>query len=116
MEITRGLERDGEAIWLHVEDDGIGMSERTITTSLLDFGKSFWISDAVMQEFSGLIAKGLSATGRFDVGFFSVFVLGGAGVKRNPYKNREWSLFRPAQHASKGTVALRYINKRSFIF
>lgn len=59
-----------------MEDDGIGMSERTITTSLLDFGKSFWSSDAVMQEFAGLLAKGLSATGRFGVGFFSVFVLG----------------------------------------
>ena len=76
MEITRGLERDGEAIWLHVEDDGIGMSERTITTPLLDFGKSFWSSDAVMQEFPGFGAKGLSATGRFGVGFFSVFILG----------------------------------------
>jgi hypothetical protein len=42
MEITVDSIRDGEAIWLHVEDDGIGMSERTITTSLLDFGKSFW--------------------------------------------------------------------------
>ena len=76
MEITRGLERDGEAIWLHVEDDGIGMSERTITTPLLDFGKSFWSSDGVMQEFPGFGAKGLSATGRFGVGFFSVFILG----------------------------------------
>src|SRR5450755_3996049 len=72
--VTIRTEPDGH--WLDVEDDGIGMSERTMTGSLLDFGKSFWTSDAIKLEFPGLIAKGMSATGRFGVGFSSVFMLG----------------------------------------
>jgi hypothetical protein len=65
-----------DGYWLEVEDDGIGMSERTMTGSLLDFGRSFWTSDAIKLEFPGLVAKGMVATGRFGVGFFSVFMLG----------------------------------------
>ena len=67
---------DADGYWLDVEDDGVGMSERTMTGSLLDFGKSFWTSDAIKLEFPGLVAKGMAATGRFGVGFFSVFMLG----------------------------------------
>ena len=62
--------------WLHIEDDGVGMSERVLTGPLLDFGQSFWSSTAVQQEFPGLISKGLSPIGKFGIGFFSVFLLG----------------------------------------
>lgn len=70
------LSEDQGVFWLHIEDDGIGMSERTLTNSLLDFGKSFWASDAVKEEFPGLLSKGLEPTGKFGIGFFSVFMLG----------------------------------------
>jgi Histidine kinase-, DNA gyrase B-, and HSP90-like ATPase len=70
--------RDGEGYWLEVEDNGVGMSRRTLTDSLLDFGRSFWTSAAVREEFPGLLAKGLTTTGRFGVGFYSVFMLGDA--------------------------------------
>jgi hypothetical protein len=70
------IREESDGYWLDVEDDGIGMSERTMTGSLLDFGRSFWTSDAVKLEFPGLVAKGMAATGRFGVGFFSVFMLG----------------------------------------
>lgn len=73
--IVRLAERDGEH-WLEVEDDGVGMSERTITGTLLDFGRSFWTTDDVQREFPGLMAKGMSPTGKFGIGFFSVFMLG----------------------------------------
>jgi hypothetical protein len=62
--------------WLEVEDNGVGMSESTLTGALLDFGKPFWSGEAVVREFPGLLAKGMSATGRFGIGFFSVFMLG----------------------------------------
>ena len=65
-----------DGMWLDVEDDGIGMSQRTMADALLDFGTSFWAGDAVRQEFPGLVAKGMTATGRFGIGFFSVFMLG----------------------------------------
>jgi len=64
------------ATWVDVEDDGIGMSSSVLTGALLDFGKSFWGSAAMRREFPGLQSKGLKPTGRFGIGFFSVFMLG----------------------------------------
>lgn len=74
--VTVSLRKEPDGYWLDVEDDGVGMSERTMTGPLLDFGKSFWTSDAIKMEFPGLVAKGMSATGKFGVGFFSIFMLG----------------------------------------
>jgi hypothetical protein len=66
----------GSSRWLEVEDDGIGMSERVMTGPLLDFGNSFWKSSIVREEFPGLIALGMQPTGKFGIGFFSIFMLG----------------------------------------
>ena len=74
--VTIKIKEESDGYWLDVEDDGVGMSERTMTGSLLDFGRSFWTSDAIKLEFPGLVAKGMVATGRYGVGFFSVFMLG----------------------------------------
>jgi len=68
---------DQDKKWgLEVEDEGIGMSPTVLTGALLDFGKSFWRSPSVRREFPGLVAKGLQSTGRYGIGFFSVFMLG----------------------------------------
>ncbi len=74
--ITVGLLREGDNVWLVVEDSGIGMSEQVLTGPLLDFGTSFWRSPQAMEEFPGLMAAGMHAIGRFGIGFFSVFMLG----------------------------------------
>ena len=63
------------SIWLNVEDDGIGMSERTLTGPLLDFGISSWGSEFLQSEFPGLVGKNPRQTGRYGIGFFSVFML-----------------------------------------
>ena len=60
---------------LQIDDDGIGMSEKTLTGDLMDFGKSFWRSARASQEFPGIQASGLSPAGRFGIGFFSVFMI-----------------------------------------
>jgi hypothetical protein len=73
--IVRLAERNG-GYWLDIEDNGVGMSERTLTNTLLDFGNSFWAGDGVQVEFPGLMARGMSPTGKFGIGFFSVFMLG----------------------------------------
>jgi hypothetical protein len=73
---TVTIKEQNGAWWLEILDNGIGMSERTLTDNLLDFGRSFWQTDAVRREFPGLLAKGLSPIGRFGIGFFSIFVLG----------------------------------------
>jgi hypothetical protein len=62
--------------WLDVQDDGVGMSRRVLTGTLLDFGRSLWGGEGVRQEFPGLVSRGMQATGRFGIGFFSVFMLG----------------------------------------
>jgi hypothetical protein len=69
-------DKDGgrESLWLHVEDDGIGMSERCLTGPLLEFGTSYWSSNLARIEFPGLTGGALRQTGRYGVGFFSVLM------------------------------------------
>jgi hypothetical protein len=62
--------------WLEVADTGIGMNEERLTGALIDFGNSFWTGGAVACEFPGLLSQGFRATGRYGIGFFSVFMLG----------------------------------------
>lgn len=66
-------ERDGEQFILFF-DNGIGMSEAVLTGPFLDFGQSFWGTGLMNREFPGLAAKGFKSTGRFGIGFYSVFM------------------------------------------
>ncbi|HEY0636367.1 MAG TPA: ATP-binding protein [Pseudonocardiaceae bacterium] len=75
VRVTLRLAED-EAWWLCVEDNGIGMSSRVLSTTLLDFGRSYWGSQLMRQEHPGLAASGFRATGRYGIGFYSVFMLG----------------------------------------
>lgn len=59
---------------LDVEDNGIGMSERILTRALLDFGKSFWRSELLQEEYPGIHGGFVDARGRYGIGFFSVFM------------------------------------------
>ena len=70
------LGRDDQGPWVEVEDTGIGMSEAVLTGPLLDFGTTYWGSDLMREEHEGLWAKGFEPTGRFGIGFFSVFMWG----------------------------------------
>lgn len=75
VKLTIEESSDG-ASWLHVDDSGLGMSERVLVDTLLDFGSSFWMSSQIQEEYPGLISKGLKPTGKFGIGFFSTFLLG----------------------------------------
>lgn len=59
---------------LEIEDNGIGMSERVLTTALLDFGFSFWKSAAARREFPGLQSNVDRLRGKYGIGFFSIFM------------------------------------------
>ncbi len=72
--LVRVFEADLEW-YLEVVDDGIGMSKEVLTGPLLDFGCSFWTSDFVLREFPGLLASEFNPTGKFGIGFFSVFMI-----------------------------------------
>ena len=70
---------------LQVDDNGVGMSQTTLTTDLLDFGRSFWASERAAREFPGVHASGYTPTGRFGIGFFSIFM---AATKVNVFSRR----------------------------
>jgi len=74
--ITIRLGQDNQQWWLEVEDEGIGMSESVLRGPLLDFGMSYWNSELAMKERPGLRSSDFEPTGKFGIGFFSVFMLG----------------------------------------
>lgn len=75
--ITIKINKDQEGqLWLSVSDEGIGMTERAIRENLLDFGKSYWGSPAMLEEQPGLMSTDFSSTGKYGIGFYSVFMLG----------------------------------------
>lgn len=76
--VTVSVEQNTKAdTWyLHVEDNGIGMSATCIREYLLNFGGSYWTSDLVRIEHPGLIASGIKQSARFGIGFFSTFMVG----------------------------------------
>ena len=65
---------DGSHYVLQIDDDGVGMSARTLCEDLLDFGRSFWASERASEEFPGIHAFGHSPRGRFGIGFLSIFM------------------------------------------
>ncbi len=67
---------DANGTYIEISDNGVGMSSLVMTQSLLDFGQSFWGTNLMHKEFPLLEAKGYSSTGKYGIGFFSVFMLG----------------------------------------
>ena len=84
-QLTIRIKKKQNAYILQVDDDGVGMSKKTLVTDLLDFGKSFWGSQRVVQEFPGLLSAGFSSIGQFGIGFFSIFM---AAEKVNVFSRR----------------------------
>ena len=72
--VVRLLRRSPTSWVLQVDDDGVGMSSTTLTTDLLDFGRSFWIRERAAREFPGIHASGYTPIGCFGIGFFSIFM------------------------------------------
>jgi len=68
--------RDDRGYWIEVEDTGIGMSPEVLAGPFLDFGTSFWGSGMMHKELPGLESKGYVSTGKYGIGFFSVFMWG----------------------------------------
>ena len=80
------LARSSAHWWLEVADTGVGMDEERLTGALVDFGNSFWSKGEIAREFPGLLSQGFRPTGRYGIGFFSVFMLGSrVEVVSRPY-------------------------------
>lgn len=67
--------REGDDHFVTVRDFGIGMSPEDIAQHLCDFGSSGWRSKRFRDEYPGALASGYSSTGKFGIGFFSVFMI-----------------------------------------
>lgn len=68
--------KDKIGYFIEVEDNGIGMSPKVLTGPFLDFGESFWGTSLMHEELPGLEYKGFCSTGKYGIGFFSVFMWG----------------------------------------
>jgi hypothetical protein len=64
-----------DGMYLVIEDNGCGMSERVLLNTLLDFGTSLWVSDLIKEEFPGLVSSGFYPIGKFGIGFHSIFMI-----------------------------------------
>ncbi len=73
--IKVSLESVDEGWLLRIQDNGIGMSQSTLTNGLLKFGESFWLSDALFDEYPELSKGEYEPIGKFGIGFFSVFMV-----------------------------------------
>lgn len=75
-DITVRLGNEGSRAFLEVEDAGSGMSKQAMIGPLLDFGTSYWNTQMYLTEMPGLAAKGFMPSGKYGIGFYSVFMLG----------------------------------------
>lgn len=75
-DIILSIGKEGDSQYIQLEDNGIGMSPNVMVNALLDFGQSFWGSDRMHDEFPGLEQTTFRSTGKFGIGFFSVFMWG----------------------------------------
>ena len=98
-----------DEFWLSVEDNGIGMSEAVLTGPFLDFGKSYWSSPQAQSELPGILSRGFRSTGRYGIGFFSVFMLGDQVqvITRRPAAARQDTLVLDFQHGLRSRPLLR---------
>jgi len=71
--VRKGSDKDG--LFLEIEDDGVGMSERVLTGPFLDFGQSFWGTRLMHEELPGLESKPFEPTGKYGIGFYSIFMI-----------------------------------------
>ncbi|MDV0446962.1 Chaperone protein HtpG [Methanosarcinaceae archaeon Ag5] len=75
-DIILRIDEDCHGKFIEIEDNGIGMSKDVLTGPFLDFGQSFWGTDLMRREFPGLESKNFLSTGKYGIGFFSVFMWG----------------------------------------
>ncbi|MFC8847830.1 MULTISPECIES: ATP-binding protein [unclassified Micromonospora] len=76
LRVQVAIENRDDGEWLVVRDNGIGMSREVMSGALLDFGTSYWSTDEARRDLPGLMSAGFTPTGKFGIGFFSIFMLG----------------------------------------
>ncbi len=103
--------------FIEVEDNGVGMSPKVLTGPFLDFGESFWGTTLMHEELPGLESKGFSSTGKYGIGFFSVFMWGEkVTVSSKRFENgRDSTLILEFNKGASSRPILRKANESEFI-
>lgn len=116
-QIVVRLGKDNEGSFIEVSDNGIGMSQRVLTGPLLDLGQSFWSSDLMHEELPGLEIRGYSSTGKYGIGFFSLFMWGEkVHVITNRYENsRSSTIVLEMNHGAHARPILRNAKSTEYI-
>ena len=75
--LSLAVERpDQNKMNLIVTDNGVGMTSNVITDYLLGIASDYWNSSAFYSDYPGVNAAGFRPTGKFGIGFLSVFMVG----------------------------------------
>jgi hypothetical protein len=69
------IETDEIGTSIKIVDFGIGMSATDLIQSLLSFGESGWLKDSSIGEYNIEIPTSSNVSGRYGIGFFSVFMI-----------------------------------------
>ncbi|WP_164997119.1 HD domain-containing protein [Clostridium minihomine] len=108
---------DADGTFIEVEDNGVGMSQKVLTGPFLDFGNSLWGTPLMHEELPSLESKGFSSTGRYGIGFFSVFMWGKkvSITTRRYEKGRDATLVLEFNNGVSSRPILRKANSLEFI-
>lgn len=74
--ITISLDTSTSPAKLIIKDNGIGMDSKVIQDYLLGIASDYWNSQDYYNDFPDAKEKGFSPTGKFGIGFLSVFMIG----------------------------------------
>lgn len=109
--------KDSFGDFIEVEDNGIGMSPKVLIGPFLDFGQSFWGTSLMHEELPGLESKGFAPTGKYGIGFFSVFMWGAkVSITSKRFENgRDSSLVLEFNNGISSRPILRKASHEEFI-
>ncbi len=73
--IVIDLQKTLDGFSIKIKDSGVGMTSADIVSKLLSFGNSSWLNDDSIGEYSFIFPHKGDFSGRFGIGFFSIFML-----------------------------------------
>ncbi len=101
--ITISIDSTSSLTKLIIKDNGIGMDSKVIQDYLLGIASDYWNSQDYYNDFPNAKAKGFSPTGKFGIGFLSVFMIGdniSVETERKARNNLRLSLKGLGKHGS----------------
>ncbi len=101
--ITISIDATSHLTKLIVKDNGIGMDSKVIQDYLLGIASDYWNSQDYYNDFPNAKAKGFTPTGKFGIGFLSVFMIGdniSVETERKARNNLRLSLKGLGKHGS----------------